>query len=85
MKYITYYLRDKYILEKMYVGIGGHFVVNECNLTHTDGKQVWVSTAKELRIDIIHGRNASNIEKFIKTFIPPNNFVISMVDWDING
>ena len=81
-KYIAHYLRDKYILEKMYEGIGGHFAVDECNFTHTDGEQVWVigaieTTTKELRIDIIHGRNATNIEKFIKKYIPPNNYVIT--------
>ena len=81
-RYITHYYRDVYALEKIYDGIRGKFAVDECNFTHDNGSQVWVIRAIEtrtraIRIDIIHGRNASNIEKFIKKYIPPNSTVIT--------
>ena len=49
---------------------------------YSDGERIWVigaieTSTKELRLDIIHGRNASNIEKFLKKFIPPHNTVIT--------
>lgn len=81
-RYITHYYRDKYILEKMYQGINGHFAVDECNFTHEGTEQVWVigaieTSTKEIRIDIIHGRTANNIEKFIKKYIPSHSTVIT--------
>ena len=70
-RYITHYYRDKYILEKMYQGLDGRLAVDEWNFTHEGTEQVWLigtieTSTKEIRVDIIHGRNANNIERFIK-------------------
>ena len=51
----------------MYKGNNGKFAVNECLFTHSNGEQVWIigaieTSTKELRLDIMHVRNASNIE-----------------------
>lgn len=87
-RYITHYYRDKYILEKIYQGVGRRFSVNECNFIHEGIEQVWVgeieTSTKEIRIDIVHERNAINIEKFIKKYISLHNTVITEVYWDIN-
>ena len=66
----------------MFEDNNGKFAVDEGLLfTHSNGEHVWIigtieTSTKELRLDIQHSRNASNIEIFIKKFIPPHNTVI---------
>ena len=66
-KYITHYYREKSILEKIYDGLRGKFVVDENLFIHINGAKVWVigaikTTKKNFWIDIITERNANNIE-----------------------
>ena len=81
-KYITHYYRDKYILHKIYEGLRGKFAINKTPFIYMNGAQVWVLVIlRQLRnffwIDIIKERNANNIEKFIKKFVPSNNLIIT--------
>ena len=66
----------------MHEGPGGKYAVDECNFTINNGEEAWVigcieTTTKKFRIDILHGRNSNNIEKFIKEYIPLNSTVIT--------
>jgi hypothetical protein len=74
-KYITHYYRDKYILEKKDDGLRGKFTIEESLFTYINGVQVLViyaieTTMKNFLIDIAKERNANNIEKFIKKYVP---------------
>ena len=60
----------------------GKYAVDECNFNHNSGEQVLVigfigTITKKFRVDIIHGRNSNNIEKFIIKYIPLNSTVIT--------
>lgn len=81
-RYIAHYYRDIYLLEKYNDEEIEKFAVDECNFTYENGQQLWILDAIEtskkcIRIEIIHKKNPTNLEKFITNYIPRNSTVIT--------
>ena len=60
----------------------GYYSADESLFTHIKGKQIWVlniinTINKEYRISITLSRDTPHLKKFINTYIPPGNNIIT--------